>query len=285
MSYVIVKGGNQGAVTTNVGGATSGTFSNSNLPENNGNLPDISNIKFCTGGGDEPQVQCKVCEPREDVMAEPTSVDFFPKTVPLTCEVSDKNGNPISGAEVVVSDISVTTNAEGVAEFDVPWNPSDLNLLSIVKANVADIGDISEAEVDAIRSATYAQLPVEISYAATATANGKSATDDVTVKLTQDNVDIEHVTHEHSHGTGHVKFSFFDGYCIVTDGEDAPPVALRVWQPMPELINLFPRGLLPGDMFTPGTHYKVVAPDQAEYILEKIDDAGKSTFEPVIHLK
>jgi hypothetical protein len=281
--YVIVKGASEGAVTNDVRVSYSGSFSNSNLILNpSGKPPAISNIKFCTGP-DPISVECKVCPPPgENVLAEPLSLDFFPKTVPLTCEVTKKNGDPVSGAEVVVSETSVTTGANGIAKFDVPWNPGTLNLVQIVRDNVVDIRDITEEEVVKIREATYAQLPVQTSYTAKVVANGSSvATDDVLVKLTQNNVTVEYVVlDDHKHGQGHVKFSFFnDGYCTVTDGEGLPPVGLRVWQPL-AIPGL--GGVLPGDMFSEGVHYKVVKPDQAEYILEKIDENGNSTLEPVV---
>lgn len=293
IDYIIVKGGSLGANTVTVNGATSGTFSNQGLVNGGGQVPGISNIKFCAGDHSPSiSITCenKICESplQKHIVIEqlPTTLDIFPLPVSIQCKVIDKNGNPVSGAVVTPpTGATLTTDSEGIANFDmsINWNPP-LDLESIVKNN-SHIRDISEAEVGEIRKVVYALLPLETSYSVTATKASENATYNGSIRLTEGDVTVEPIVINHKHGQGHVKFSFYGERCTITDGEDAPPAGLRVWQPMPELISVFPRGILPGDTFSPDVHYKVVAPDQAEYILEKIDDAGKSSFEPVVQVK
>ncbi|OQW92125.1 MAG: hypothetical protein BWK79_15350 [Beggiatoa sp. IS2] len=285
IDYIIVKGGSLGANTVTVNGATSGTFSNQGLVNGGGQVPGISNIKFCAGDNPSPiSITCenKICEsplPRKHIVVEqlPTTLDIFPLPVSIQCKVIDKNGNPVSGAVVTsTTGATLTTGSGGTADFDVSinWNPP-LDLESIVKNN-SHIRDISKTEVDKIREVTYALLPLETNYSVTATKASENATYNGSIRLTEGDVSVEPIVIDHTH---HVKFSFYGDHCTITDGEDAPPVGLRVWQPLsiPGLT-----GTLPGDMFLPGIHYNVVNPAQAEYLLEKIDSAGNSTFEPVV---
>jgi hypothetical protein len=310
IDYIIVKGGSLGAQTVTVNGATSGTFSNQGLVNGGDQVPGISNVKFCAGEGDPISISCSVsaCNsllPKTNILVDPKKPSDYqsleaaelplansPEIVhAVSCRVTSKGGSAVSGATVVVAvptgatPASAITGADGVAAFNLPlsWN---LGLVSIVEPYWA--GPFTVDVVNQIRTATYNELPKEISYIVTATKGSENASYNSVVRLTQDDVTVERVVaidgHDHDN-VGHVKFSFYGENCTITDGEDAPPAGLRVWQPMPELISIFPRGILPGDMFSPGVHYKVVAPDQAEYILEKIDDAGKSSFEPVVQIK
>jgi hypothetical protein len=105
IAAVVVKGGTGNVITTYAPAQTSGSFSNAGLPTvGNGNVPDISNVKFCTA----PPAPTTTAAPTTTTAA-PTTTTVEPTTTTVAPTTTTADGPTTTAAAPTTTTVEPTT--------------------------------------------------------------------------------------------------------------------------------------------------------------------------------